>query len=370
MQSYNVYVVEDDPTHMVFMQKALQHLGHTLVGSHYRGPEAVEAMADVRPDVVIADVNLDGGVDGIQVAMAVRQLYGLPTIVMTGDTNLETLKNARDAGVASLLYKPLKVADLQSNLILVMENTRLERQLQARERTYRDLFDNSMAGIFQCTRQGRVVEANRALIEMLGFASREECLERLPNVRDCLYVDAERYDAFLTGLMERGEALDAEFEVYGRDGDVFWVSQQSKVVSEQGEGLVESVLVDITRRKELEESLEAQAALLRQTMDCLQDPLVLTDLEGHVIHANAAAAQAFGQALDQGPLHEALIPATRQRMEAAMAGFGDKPERTQFTAELREGQITHVVTASPYYDPRGRAIGVIYVFTRVTGGPL
>ncbi|MGC1459410.1 MAG: EAL domain-containing protein [Steroidobacteraceae bacterium] len=136
-----------------------------------------------------------------------------------------------------------------------------EQGLREAERRYRGLFDNALEGIFRTTLDGRYLGANPALANIYGFASPEELIATLQNIGSQLYVDPERRQEFMRIITSRGSVSGFESQVYRKNGEIIWISENARVILEddgrpQGyEGTVE----DITDRKLYQSSIEQQA---------------------------------------------------------------------------------------------------------------
>ncbi len=92
----------------------------------------------------------------------------------------------------------------------------------------------------------------------------------LPNIGDQLYVRSGRRDDFIKTVRRRGVVSEFESQVRRRDGKVIWISENARAVrGEGGEVLFyEGTVVDITARKEAEESLRrAQAELETRVLE-------------------------------------------------------------------------------------------------------
>jgi CheY-like chemotaxis protein len=83
--------------------------------------EALEAMAGAGrlPDLVLADLHLDAGPDGLEVVAALRRIWGhpVPAALVTADRDPTLRVRARGQGV-ELLHKPVKPAALRALLRL------------------------------------------------------------------------------------------------------------------------------------------------------------------------------------------------------------------------------------------------------------
>ncbi|HTB67440.1 MAG TPA: EAL domain-containing protein [Steroidobacteraceae bacterium] len=136
-----------------------------------------------------------------------------------------------------------------------------EHGLREAERRYRGLFDNALDGIFRTTLDGRYLGANPALANIYGFDSPDELIANLQNIGSQLYVDPERRQEFMRIITSRGSVSGFESQVYRKNGEVIWISENSRLIVEddgtpQGyEGTVE----DITDRKLYQARIEQQA---------------------------------------------------------------------------------------------------------------
>jgi PAS domain S-box-containing protein len=147
----------------------------------------------------------------------------------------------------------------------VTERKQAEEALRASEEKYRGLFEHVLEGVYQSTPSGRLLTANSALVDMLGYESKEELLE-LDIARD-LYVNAEDRKTCLQQLDAQGWLRNVELALKRKDGRSITALENSRVVrNEEGKILYyEGTLADITERKLAEEALARQALELARS---------------------------------------------------------------------------------------------------------
>jgi diguanylate cyclase (GGDEF)-like protein/PAS domain S-box-containing protein len=140
----------------------------------------------------------------------------------------------------------------------VTEDRRHQRDVAEAERRYRELFENSPAGLFRTALDGRVMEANRMLASILGYDSAEEFKATVTGMHQVYANPGEREQ-----LVEQALADDAfnhyETRVLTRDGRLKWVSASVLLIrDDEGTPLhfTGSVL-------DIDKSHEMQLALLR-----------------------------------------------------------------------------------------------------------
>jgi PAS domain S-box-containing protein len=134
-----------------------------------------------------------------------------------------------------------------------------EAALREAEARYRNIFENSVEGIFQTTPGGRYLNANPALARIYGYASVEEMREGFTNIGRQLYVDPNRRTEFIQ-LLERNDTLsDFESQIRRKDGSVVWIREKARAVRDPAGNVVyyEGAVEDVTARRTAEEALRA-----------------------------------------------------------------------------------------------------------------
>ncbi len=136
----------------------------------------------------------------------------------------------------------------------ITERKRAEEALRESEARYRALFDNIPIGLYRTAPDGRILDANPALLEMLGYASLEE-LQRV-SAGDVYLNPADR--ARQQEILERdGVARAFEQQMRRKDGSVIWVLDNVRAIRDADGRIVwyEGSLEDITERKRVQEEL-------------------------------------------------------------------------------------------------------------------
>lgn len=188
----------------------------------------------------------------------------------------------------------------------VAERRRAEDAARLAESNYREIFENSVEGIFQTTPDGHYLRANRALARVYGYETPEELMVQLADIAQQLYVQAGRREEFIEQIQRRGFVSDFESQVYRRDGSITWISENARAVRD-GTGKVlyyEGMVVDISARKHAEdvllrsrEQLEARVrertAELAKSNEALQAQIVVREAAEQAADAASRAKSAF-----------------------------------------------------------------------------
>ena len=117
-----VLVVDDEKNVRTSLRMLLEELGCICLEANGTG-QAVEQVALVRPDLVLADFRLRGTDSGLLTIAAVQARWpGVPAILVSGDTAPDRLQEAQYAGI-SLLHKPLPLEVLKQELAKVAQHS-------------------------------------------------------------------------------------------------------------------------------------------------------------------------------------------------------------------------------------------------------
>ena len=125
---------------------------------------------------------------------------------------------------------------------------------------------------------------------------------------------------------------------------------------------MEGVAIDITDRREAEENLHITLNMLRQTVDNLPDPLVLTDLDHNFILANSSLRTTMGIEQDlEGNFGHLLSPDDHKPWLAAFDGVIKNGKPGEFVGHLADTGQLRRISMAPYRGQQGELIGVIYL---------
>jgi len=121
-RALRVLIVEDESLVSLFLQGVLQELGHAVSGIAPSLRTALAIAAGTPTDLAIVDVGLvgDGG-DGIDAAVALRERYGIPALLMTGASFADLGERVQQARPLGFLTKPYTEGEVASVLAGAIE---------------------------------------------------------------------------------------------------------------------------------------------------------------------------------------------------------------------------------------------------------
>jgi PAS domain S-box-containing protein len=140
---------------------------------------------------------------------------------------------------------------LMDGMWKLIRQKRAEEAVRASEQRYRLLFERNMAGVFRTSLDGRFIDCNESLAQILGYSSTAEVLGL--RVEDCY--DVGTREVLISRLKEHKAVASYEICIRRKDGSRAWLLENSSLV-ENGNGAspeIEGTVIDITERKRAEE---------------------------------------------------------------------------------------------------------------------
>lgn len=134
-----ILVVEDGLIMARDIERRLHSMGYGVAGVAASGEEAVRMAMHVRPDLVLMDVNLRGGMDGIQTAQEIRSVVDIPVVYVTAYSDDATLKRARTTDPFGYVLKPFEEKELRTTIEMALYRHGSDKRLRESEARYKTL---------------------------------------------------------------------------------------------------------------------------------------------------------------------------------------------------------------------------------------
>ena len=127
MHATRILVVEDERIVARSLRRQLTTLGYEVVGRVSSGEEAIQQAEELRPDLVLMDISLDGPMDGVEAAAIIRKQFRLPVVYLTGFSSKEILERAKITEPFGYIFKPYEEQELHVVIETALYEHRMER---------------------------------------------------------------------------------------------------------------------------------------------------------------------------------------------------------------------------------------------------
>jgi CheY-like chemotaxis protein len=114
MTNARILIVEDEAITVSALKRELASLGYEVAGTASTADEALRAVELQKPDLVLMDITLAGGVNGVVAAVAIRGHFHVPVVFLTAHADDRTMDRAVSAGAFGYVLKPYSGAGLKA----------------------------------------------------------------------------------------------------------------------------------------------------------------------------------------------------------------------------------------------------------------
>ncbi len=173
----------------------------------------------------------------------------------------------------------------------ITERKKYDEELNQSRKEFVELFENSPMGMYRTTPDGRILKANKAFIEMMGYNSLEDYSKR--NLEEDIIQEGYSRNAFKEMLEKQGEIKGLEAEWTRCDGLKIQVRENARIVKDENENTLfyEGTLENITEKKKMERILREREETSRVLLNAISESVLLFDTNGKILAINDTACK-------------------------------------------------------------------------------
>jgi two-component system NtrC family sensor kinase len=249
---------------------------------------------------------------------------------------------------------------------------KFESDLRGSAEKLRTLFERVRHGLFISSKEGKFLDCNQALLDMLGYRTKEEFINI--NIAQDLYVNPEDRKFFQERIERDGYVKDMEVEFKKKNGERITVlltghpikNEKGEIISYQG------INLDITERKRIENELREANEFFLNLIESSVDGIMVTDMKGNIIIFNKGAEVLTGHTAEEviGKVHitqiypEGVAKEVMKKLRSPEYGGIGKFIPSQLNIVNKYGEeIPIQLSATLIYDGEGKEVASVGIFT-------
>ncbi len=345
-----VLLVEDERIVALDLKMSLEDMGYVVTGMGASEEEAVRMATEHQPDMVLMDINLGAGGDGINAAQRIMTDLDIPVVYLTAYDTQETIDRANAVAPYGYLLKPVEMGDLHATIQVATARHRDQALRQRLDQRLRLALDAAQMGVFEFHPRSDSVTLDGHLPEHLDVLPRGFSMPREAFISRFTPDDRTQF----ASLWHTGGVAHSVVRWSGQDEQALWLEIHACHFA--NEQRVVGVFRDVTESVESARRLRQAAVVFESAAEAI----AILDPEGAVVSVNPAFSALTGWS---GPevvgrnaaafLHhrragDALHPLTQGNQHGEV--LCQRKDGSQFpawehTADVRDeqGRVTHRV---------------------------
>ncbi len=254
----------------------------------------------------------------------------------------------------------------------VQQRQQAEEELAKSERNFRNSIDSSPLGTSIVTRDGKLIYANQAFLDIYGYDS-VEALKAVPLRKRYTRQSYSQHRA-RRHRMRLGESVAAHYElsIIRRDGEIRDLSVSWDSVLWDGEPQFQVIYQDITDRKRAETALRESRRRFRDLANLLPQSIWETDEQGDFTFINQQGLESFGYSPEEVEsglnAYELFAPENREHARENMQKIldGKAVSGIEYTAQRKDGSTFPALIYASAITDADKPIGLRGVTVNIT----
>jgi len=297
--------VDDDLGFLKVSNQILENTGRFEVDTATSVEEAREKMEKHTYDIIVSDYQMPEK-DGLQFLKELREAGNqIPFIIFTGKGREEVAINALNLGADQYLNKiggPETVyTELEYAIRKTVKSKRSEETQESVQKRLENVFAASPDAITVTDLTGKIVDCNKATLELYGFSSKDKVIGRnaFEHIAES---DRQRAVKNMKKVLEQDSVKNMEYTSLRRDGSTFTAELSSSIIRDSSgkpKGFV-GITKDITERKKAAEALKESEKRFRTIFEGATDGILAVDpVKQRFVFANPRLCEITGYSLEE-----------------------------------------------------------------------
>ena len=317
MAHTKILIVADKKSVAENLERRLKELEYAVCAVVPTGAQAVEKAAEIHPDLVLIDLELEGEINGIEAAKRIRNSLDIPTIYLA-NYRIEVFSKREDLFKRAEITNPFEYIPLpfgKRRLYLSIESAVYKHKMEANKRHLTEILNGISDAAIATDHKGFLTFMNPVAETLTGWEMEEVSGKHVTDIFT-IYVrnggnlikNRSLIEAFQKGSVTNGElSSDAEvdYNTYliaksGREIPIDYNITSIEDAKDKSAGMVITCR-DITKYKTIEDQsnqiiseLRHQTQLMKTVFDSMYDGVVVLSLTGDILFVNPSIQKMFG----------------------------------------------------------------------------
>ncbi|WP_167883578.1 histidine kinase dimerization/phosphoacceptor domain -containing protein [Leptospira ognonensis] len=266
----SILLVEDEMLVALLTKKNLENQNY-IVKHSLTGEGAISLISEKPYDLVLMDINLGPGIDGIKTAQLIQEKYNVPIVFLSSHTESEIIQKVEETSSYGYIEKGSDFNVINTSIKMALKLYSANQKMEKSERRYKHLIDISPIPYALNDDQDRILFLNKSFLSTFGYS-----LEEIPTLSDWwpkAYPDESYRHWVASQWAERLEAAKKsqtpfeplELKIICKDGSEKKVVCSATMFDEEADNIHLVILYDLTELKTKEDSTRRITQLLEST---------------------------------------------------------------------------------------------------------
>lgn len=260
-----ILIVEDERIVAVDLKNRLTKLDYQITGLAADSDKALTLINQDPPDIILMDIRIQGGLDGIETAALLQRTHSIPVIYLTAYSEQQTLNRAIATKPYGYLLKPFSDRELHITIQVSLERFASDTQFRKNEQHFRLALEAAHLGTWEITSDSQEVNLGKSpdghLYPLLSWKHFFAVIDKNDQSRVNDFIDSLRKNKVSTAEIEFRVATESPqdywFKLYGKSFHSNALNHHQTV----------GILQEITESRQIQNELAQAAAVFKYAVE-------------------------------------------------------------------------------------------------------
>jgi len=212
-EAVSILVVEDEAIIAADLKDRLESMGFAVTSCVQTGAQALLAVQEQRPDLVLMDIRLRGPIDGIETARRLQSRNDVPVVYVTSHADTATLTRAVATNPHGYIVKPFHDAELRVGINIAMSHHRTEHSLLDTQTDLQKKMNHLDEFVSQVSHEMRTpITAMEGALGLLTAGAVGELPKDMQSLTDAAYRNAQRLGHLVSDILDNSKIEAGHFD--------------------------------------------------------------------------------------------------------------------------------------------------------------
>jgi len=364
-----ILVVEDEYIIANDIKEFLTTAEYKIIGISSSGKEAIKKTKELKPDVVLMDIVLQGEMDGIEAARQIRSRFSVPVIFVTAYSDEDRLTRAKKSCPYGFLTKPINEKDLYIAIEIAIHKSKIDKELQEKEQTYRSMVESYLDPIYLVDKSCRYIFLNEAHLRRFKLPLDQVIGRKYGDFHS--KKETARFKSDVDRVFKTRKSVTHEHHSK-RDGNDFLRSINPVRGEKRSVDAVVVISKNITVQKKTELALKESETKFRSLMEKTGVGVAATDTKGIFTYVNESLCRMIGYTKEEmlgTPFAQYLHPEEKKKILGIFRMAFQHPMRRrelEFRVIHKNGDVKYWNSSPTIVMVNGKIMGFNALITDIT----
>ncbi|HAP35511.1 MAG TPA: hypothetical protein DCQ28_06050 [Bacteroidetes bacterium] len=299
MKRKKALIVEDEKIIALDLRSILSSVGFSDIKEVASGMQAIAAVKDSLPDIILMDITLEGSMDGIDAAKIILEQFNIPIIFLTASSDEKTILRVKRIDASGYILKPFDARDVCATIDMVLYKHKAESQVKEQRRWLSTTLRSIGDAVIATDKKGIIKFLNIIAEQLTGWKQEEAVGKKLGDVFIIANEDTgKRLPNPVAKVLRHRSALSITNHtiLIAKNGARTFIEDSAAPIFDDAGAITGVVLTfrDVTERRKTQDELNWNEKRFRALIEKSAESFSIMDRNGIIQYTSGASHAILG----------------------------------------------------------------------------